>query len=61
MIAEGLTESAMRVLRKIAEEMSDGFSGEITIIAHQGGVRDLKVLRSYRGSDLVAQESDAKG
>ena len=47
-----LSESSLRYLCYIYRQMERGANGEITLVLHEGGVRDCRESLSIRARDL---------
>lgn len=59
-VARELPESSLRVLKRIADQMRDGFTGRVELDLNQGGVRDFREVRSWRPADLEESDSAAR-
>lgn len=51
-----LPEASLRVLRRIADQMREGFTGRIEIDLSQGGVGDFREVRRWKPADLEESE-----
>ena len=60
-----LSESGRRSILWLAERLRFGYSGEITFICHEGGIRDIKENVRHAPKDLLVpstgSEDDGEG
>lgn len=51
-----LPEASLRVLKRIADQMREGYTGRLELDMNQGGLTSFREIRSIRPADMDASD-----